>query len=364
MKGAYGFKQGFDPYWDDADFGAFFHTVPRALAWMAEAPRAPFFVFLHGYDTHRPYLHAGLYHHVFGADYTGRIDTMLDHSETERIIDGSYYPEFPFQYFWHAGAGERVLDPSGYARLREYAATHAGQLLSQADRDHIMAHYDTGALSADIQVTRFVEALEASGAWENTLFAVVADHGEDLGDHGLYNHRSSLADSATRVPMILAGGALPEAYRGQRIAGPCAAVDVVPTLLHAAQAVPPPGLPGRNLLSDAPAPEVVIQEGVLPMIAVRSATHRLTIQGLPLDSPLFPLLVRVAPINAPIYSLHDLRSDPGEQTDVLEAQPEVALALRASLLGWLDARVAGGASETAPEQTPGFREMLRQRGYW
>lgn len=364
VKGVYGFDQGFDLYADEADFGAFFHTVPLAEAWLAEAVREPFFVFLHGYDTHRPYLHAGVFNHVFDAGYEGDIDSVLVHSETERIIDGVYYPDFPFQYFWHPGAGERILDPTGYRRLREYAATHEGKRLTHRDQEHIFAHYDSGALSADLQLTRFVDGLRTTGAWDHTLLVVVADHGEDLGEHGVYNHRSTLADSATRVPTVLAGGALPAALRGRRIPGPCAAVDIVPTLLHAAGAVLPPGLPGRDLLSDAPAPEFVIQEGVLPMMAVRTATHRLTVQGLPLASPLLELLLRVAPLTSPTFSLYDLEHDPEEQVDVLASQQDLALKLRGYLLEWLERRERGGASEGGAAQSPELRDLLRQRGYW
>ncbi len=364
VKGGYGFAQGFEEYWDDADFGAFFHTVPQAERWLAEAARAPFFLFLHGYDTHRPYLHSGMYFHAFDADYTGTADEVLEHSETERILDGVYYPGFPFEYFWHAGAGERILDPGGYARLREWAATHEGRPLDERDRAHILAHYDSGAFSADLQLTRFVDRLRASGAWANTLMVIVADHGEDLGEHGVYNHRSTLADSATRVPMVVAGGALPAALRGTRIPGPCAAVDVVPTLLAAAGAVAPPGLPGHDLLAGGPGHEVVIQEGVLPMIAVRSATHRLTVQGLPLDSPMLPLLVRVAPITAATFTLTDLVADPRETTNVLDSQPEVARELRARLLGWLDAREPAGSSGRSLDPASAFGRMLKERGYW
>lgn len=363
VKGVYGFDQGFSVYEDDDDFGSFFHTVPRALAWLEEAPQEPFFVFLHGYDTHRPYLHAGLYHHVFGADYRGGVDATLEHSDTEKILDGVYYPDFALQYFWHDGAAERILDPSGYDRLRAWAATHAGQPLDEADRAHIRDHYDSGALSADLHVGRFADALRAGGAWERSLLLVVADHGEDLGEHGVYNHRSTLADSATRVPMILTGGALPASLRGRHIPGPCSAIDVLPTLLAAAGAVAPPDLPGRNLLSDAPAPAVVIQEGVLPMMAVRSASHRLVVEGLPLHSGLLGLLLRAAPIRAPWFRLYDLRSDPGERVDVLESQREVALELRAALLAWLDQRKAG-VSDGSPRVDGELKELLRSRGYW
>ncbi|MBM4393595.1 MAG: sulfatase-like hydrolase/transferase [Deltaproteobacteria bacterium] len=364
VKGVYGFAQGFDVYDDQYDFGAFFHTTPTALAWLEAIGDSPFFLFLHGYDTHRPYMHSGLYHHAFDADGARTVDELIDQAETERIFNGVYYPDFPLTYFWHAGASERILDPGGYGRLAEWAASRPGRPITPEEQEHIRGHYDSGALSADLQITRLVEALGKSGAWDHTLVMLVADHGEDLGEHGLYNHRSTLADSATRVPMILAGGALPEALRGQRIPGPCEAIDVVPTLLAAAGAVAPKGLRGRDLLSDQPPQGAVFQEGVLPMMAVRTATHRLTVQGLPLDSPLLELLVRVAPLSAPIFALYDTRTDPGEQRDVLAEQPEVAWALREQLLTWLTERLPWSGVRERPVDDPHLQETLRSRGYW
>lgn len=363
VKGVYGFDQGFSVYADEDDFGSFFHTVPPALEWLRRTARAPFFLFLHGYDTHRPYQHAGLFDHVWDADYTGDIDTLSGRSEVERIFDGVYYPDFPVEYFWHGGAAEQILDPSGYARLAAWAAEHPGRPLSDADQAHLLAHYDTGALSADVHVGRFVEALKARGLWQDTLLLLTADHGEDLGEHGFFNHRSALLDSTTRVPLILAGGALPAALRGQRLPGPCSALDVVPTLLAAAGATPPAGLEGQDLLHDPVPTAVIVQEGVLPMMAVRTPTHRLVVQGIPLDTPLLETLVRAAPIEAPTFRLYDLRTDPEEQVDQLSAQRPVALELRAALLRWLAAR-ARSSHEGGQPVDAAFQEVLRSRGYW
>jgi arylsulfatase A-like enzyme len=363
VKGAYGFNQGFSVYNDEHDFGAFYDTVPPALAWIDDTALAPWFVFLHGYDAHRPYQHAGLFNHVFGADYDGDIDSIIDRRGVERILDGVFYADFPHRHFWHEEVGEPILDPDGYARLRAWAADHEGRALTDADQQHLRDHYDSGLLAADLQLGRLEGFLRATSRWDDTLLLITSDHGEDLGDHGLYNHRSSLTDSTTRVPLLVVGGALPESLRGSVLPGPCSALDVVPTLLSAAGATPPAGLGGQDLLAEPAGHDFIIQEGVLPMLAVRSATHRLVVQGLPIDSPLLQLMVQAAPIEAPTFTLYDLRVDPGEQRDVRAAQPEVALVLRAALLGWLKERQASEHLGT-PQLDPEFEAMLRSRGYW
>ena len=237
---AYGFEQGFDHFDDSAHFGSFFNKVPPALAWLdGHDPAAPFFLILHGYDCHRPYAHPGAFYHPFDADYSGGIDEILAGRQgTEKVFNGVFYEDFSLDQFLHE-AGEIILDPETYLRLSGFAESNPGIPLSEADLAHIDAHYDSGVFSADLQVGRFIEGLQARGLWENTLVLITSDHGEDLGDHGIYNHRITLTDSTTRVPMLLTGGALPESLRGTMQDGLVQAVDVVPTLLAAADATPP-----------------------------------------------------------------------------------------------------------------------------
>jgi arylsulfatase A-like enzyme len=208
-----------------------------------------------------------------------------------------------------------------------------------------------------------LETLRETGRWANTLVLITADHGEDMGEHGHYNHRSILADTTTHVPLILTGGRLPPHLRGGRRDDLASALDVLPTLLALAGAEAPAGLHGRDLLSATPAPELLIQEGVLPMLAVRTATHRLLVSGLPVDSPLLSLALRASPVQAPTFQLFDLRTDPQEQHNILDADPTTATYLRDALLTWVESRPTGEAA-AVPALDPAFQQLLRDRGYW
>ena len=67
VRADYGFDQGASLFDDSYDFGSFFHKVPQALNWIEEQAREPYFLTLHGYDCHRPYLHSGPWLHAYGA---------------------------------------------------------------------------------------------------------------------------------------------------------------------------------------------------------------------------------------------------------------------------------------------------------
>ncbi len=360
----YGFNQGFSHFDDSAHFGSFFNKVPFALDWLDEHdPRDPFFLILHGYDCHRPYSHPGAFYHPFDADYTGSVDDILSGRQgTEKVFNGKYYEGFSLDQFLHE-IGEIILDPETYIRLSGFAEDNPGVPLSAQDLEHIDAHYDSGVFSADLQVGRFIEGLKARGMWDNTLVIITSDHGEDLGDHGIYNHRITLTDSTTRVPMLLTGGALPEPLRGTTQDSLVQAVDVVPTLLAAAGAIPPAGLHGRDLLTSTDAPAIVFQEGVLDMISARSPTHRLLFRGIPLTFEYFDLALAAAPPESRHFVLYDLRSDPEEQVNIAAEQPEVVESMRDALLTWRAGLDRSDYRGTQPTD-PSFREILKARGYW
>ena len=361
---AYGFEQGFSHFDDSAHFGSFFNKVPSALGWLDDREdTAPFFLILHGYDCHRPYAHPGAFFHIFGADYDGDVDEILtDRQGTEKVFGGVFYEDFSLDHFAHE-AGDLILDPEGYLRLGEWADGREGQRMSEVDLNHIEDHYDSGVFSADLQIGRFLEGLEKRGLLENTLVLITSDHGEDLGDHGIYNHRITLTDSTTRVPMLLVGDVIPEALQGTTKSELTQAIDVVPTLLSAAGATMPAGLNGRDLLSDAQAPAVVFQEGVLDMIAARSPTHRLLFQGVPLTFPYFDLALRTTLPDSRHFILYDLRDDPDERVNVAAQQPEVVETLRAEMLVWWQGMDRSDHRGSQPTDAT-FREILRARGYW
>ena len=265
VRGVFGFDQGFSLWSEEEDFAAFFHTVPRALAWLEQRPAQapPAFLFLHGYDCHRPYGHDSVFHHPFDAEYQGPMEQLVKgRNATERIVDGVFYKDFARQSIAHA-SGVWMSDPTDYLRLaRDAHAELEGVPLSPRDLDHMVAHYDGAVLSADTYVGRFLQGLREQGRWENTLVIVLADHGEDLQTHGFSNHRAVVYDSTTRVPLDIGGGALPDAWRGVVRDELVDAVDLVPTVMDMAGTLPPAGVRGRSLWAVArgeePAPKAAV----------------------------------------------------------------------------------------------------------
>ncbi len=107
--------------------------------------------------------------------------------------------------------------------------------------------YTISVRDADDYLGKVIEQLVDEGRWDNTLLIVVADHGEEMGDHGGWQHDQSAYEELIHVPFIVR---FPnDEFAGQRISTPVSLVDVMPTLLEAVGCpLEQPAMSGRSLL--------------------------------------------------------------------------------------------------------------------
>lgn len=93
-------------------------------------------------------------------------------------------------------------------------------------------YYDRGVLQADTVVSKILSKLQELGYLEDTLVVITGDHGESLGEHGLYSHTHSVWEESLRVPFILLsfGKASPVSLAPSKAVSQ---VDIAPTLLYA-----------------------------------------------------------------------------------------------------------------------------------
>ncbi len=108
----------------------------------------------------------------------------------------------------------------------------------------------------DMQVGRVLEKLKNIGEYENTVILYTTDHGENGGNHGMWN-KNNMLESSAGIPMILAGPGLP---RGKACATPVSLVDIYPTVLEAEGLESDErerDLPGESLIRIAEAAETI-----------------------------------------------------------------------------------------------------------
>lgn len=98
----------------------------------------------------------------------------------------------------------------------------------------------------DHHLGRLFASLKASGQYAKTLIVVMSDHGEMLGDFGLWGKRSYF-DAAFHTPLIIRHPDLPE-RAGAKVTDPVESIDVTPTILDFLGLSQPDSMDGRSLL--------------------------------------------------------------------------------------------------------------------
>jgi Flp pilus assembly protein TadD len=160
-------------------------------------------------------------------------------------------------------------------------------------------------------------------ASQRVLVVLTSDHGEALGEHGEATHGVFAYDATLRVPLVLYA---PTLFPAAVVSTPARQVDVLPTLLDALGVEPPPGLPGRSLLS------VIEGRGGGPAAPPESYFEALSasltrgwapLQGVVADGLKY--------VDLPLPELYDLQKDPGEEHNLVAARAQDVARLRARL---------------------------------
>ena len=214
------------------------------------------------------------------------------------------------------------------------------------------APYDGEVAYVDSCIARIVAALEPGAQLDRTAIAVVADHGEGLGDHGEAEHGLFLYESVLRVPWILR---LPgRESAGTVVKAQVRAIDVMPTVAAIA-GVATPKVDGENVLPFVrgaaphdPAPsyaETYYPKWHFGWSELRS--------------------VRVGDwkyIDAPKPELYDMRTDTVERRNLVDARGPLAAGLSAEL-NRIAGPFAASAAADAPQPDPETLARLRSLGY-
>jgi len=94
--------------------------------------------------------------------------------------------------------------------------------------EHLNELYRAEIAYLDHRLGELIDWFKDNGYFDDTLFIIVGDHGENIGEHGLMDHQYCLYDSVLRVPLIVRGGGF---GGGQEIEELIQLSDILPTLM-------------------------------------------------------------------------------------------------------------------------------------
>lgn len=226
-----GFGRGFDFYREQRSTGRRLRpgmiegTLSDALAWARgrAAVDEPFFLFVHTYEVHAPYV-----------------------------------PPAQWDVFQPLSAESDPLDRTP-AILRAYA------------------RYLGEVLYTDSEIGKFLRTLDEEGITEDALVIITSDHGEEFGEHDRRGHSRLPREAVMHVPLLMRGPGVPP---GRRLEGVVSLVDVLPTMLQLAGLPAVAGIDGISLVDDLqgvprPSPRTVFAEnrGKGEGIAARTDTR-------------------------------------------------------------------------------------------
>lgn len=193
----------------------------------------------------------------------------------------------------------------------------------------LIDQYDEEIARADQILGPLLEELEELSRRRNLVVVVFADHGEGLGEHGVFSHATDLHEEALRVPLIVrANGVLAGARRTT-----VSLLDLHPTVLNLAERRPAEGVSGRSLVPALYGSE----ESSLLERRLFAEIVPPTLYDNGQTSVYEPPYKLVHNISLGTSALYNLDRDPLETRDLSTAEAERAAAMRRTLFEWMDA---------------------------
>jgi choline-sulfatase len=240
----------------DYDEEVAFHAARKIFDWARDADERPFLLVASFTHPHDPYV------------TPRRFWDLYPHADIDM-------PRVPF-----TPPAER--DPHSKRLWEQYDRGEFG-ISDEHIRNARHAYY--GSISyVDERIGEVLDALKRAKLTDDTVVIFCADHGDMIGERGLW-YKMSFYDWSSRVPMIMAGPNIP---RGHRVRSNCGQVDVLPTLIELAAGPDWEGYPeipdGRSLLPllaaevpDRVAVSELFSEGVAaPYVMIRKGRHKIT----------------------------------------------------------------------------------------
>ncbi|WP_248926140.1 sulfatase [Paenibacillus hamazuiensis] len=289
-----------------------------ALAWLRQHRTGPFFLFLHYWDAHTPYLPPESYVGEFYPAGRDRFDPA--NRSMERAYNHPAYPFFKHHHYCHLGP--------------------------VTDSDYVSALYDAEIRYLDDRLRELDEALEALGIREETLLVLFGDHGESLTEHDIYWDHCGLYEQTVHVPVIMRWpGRIPQ---GKRIGGLVQHADLLPTIMEAVRRGQPAGielealretgtLDGKSLW---PCIEGTDSKGTNGRIYLSECAWQAA-RAVRTERYKFIRYYDSGPFTRPLRELYDLLADPEETNNLAERLPDVASELERDLIEFVQAKLAG-----------------------
>lgn len=240
-----GFNRGFD-FWSEGQFLK--SHLPQVKKWLHQNKSESFFLFLHFYDVHSPYILREDFNEMyFDLDYikreTERVKAILNEEKKPTLEKLTQLSDDDLIRMWISTWIDESMNQFKRKMVREFDDSikrkwnslkrewrtfpdYTKQLRSLKDS------YDAGIRYSDHLLGEFFDFLKSKDLWDNSMIIVTSDHGEEFMEHDLLGHGQNLYDTLLHVPLIIK---MPQSFNcsPRRISSLTESIDIMPTVLHA-----------------------------------------------------------------------------------------------------------------------------------
>ncbi|MDD2630048.1 MAG: sulfatase [Limnochordia bacterium] len=226
---------------------------------------------------------------------------------------------------------------------------YPGELKDMDDLRRFVDGYDCGIRYADLHVGRLFAALRQEGVFDDVVVIISSDHGENIGELGLYGEHATADGITTHIPLIIRW---PGGQKGHVDDGLHYNLDLLPTLADLLEQDPAPTWDGRSY---AP----VMWDGAKisrPFLVLSQCAH-VCQRAVRFDDWIYIRTYHDGFHLFPDEMLFNLKDDPHQTNNLAETQRALCYQAVHHYLQWHDAMMA-----TSPDTSDPLWIVMKEGG--
>jgi len=291
-----------------------------ALKWLSGYGDEPFFLFLHPWDPHSPY--------------------VVPEEYRNRFVEGDGKNGDPAR--WKA-VEEQLVYPF-------FKSFHYDRLGGVNDLDYLEAQYDSEIRYCDDWMGKLFAGLKDLDRWDDTAILITSDHGESMTEHHVYFEHHGIYEGVLHIPLIVRIPDAPSA--GHRIQGMRQHIDLAPTVMDLFDQPIPEQFEGASLMRHVLGET---DEGYDAIYAAEAS--RMSKWAIHTGEWKFIKNVDSGQYHMDYDELYHIAEDPHEAHNVIAEHPDVADALELRLARWKETQLG---DRPDPVRTETYRGATMQ----